>query len=292
MKLVNFGSLNIDYTFQVESIVRPGQTVDSTGEQRFPGGKGLNQSLAAARAGATVCHAGMIGEDGLFLKTLLEEDGVDCRFLHTVDCGTGKAFIQVDTSGQNCIVISGGANRRNTQAFCDQVLKSLEAGDMLLLQNEINGVDYLIDQAAGKGLKVVLNPSPMNDAILSCNLGKVSMFIMNEDEGHGITGRETAEEILLEMEHRYPEAEIVLTLGSRGAVYAFRGQRISQGACPVEVVDTTGAGDTFTGYLLACYMRGEPMAVCLERATRASAIAITRPGAASAIPYKEEVIHG
>lgn len=290
MKIVNFGSLNIDYTFHVEEIVRPGQTVDSTGEQRFPGGKGLNQSLAVARAGSEVYHAGLIGEDGAFLKELLEKDGVDCRFVRQVEEGTGKAFIQVDACGQNCIVLSGGANRKNTRAFCDQVLDFFAAGDILLLQNEINEIRYLMERADEKGLTVVLNPSPMNEEVTACDLSRVDFFIMNEDEGQMITGREDSKEILAEMERRFPQAKVVLTLGEKGSVYAHRGERLHQGIYPVEAVDTTGAGDTFTGYLLAHMVKGDPMEICLERAAKASALAVTKAGAALAIPYASQLL--
>lgn len=289
MKIVNFGSLNIDYKFCVEKIVRPGQTIDSSTEQRWPGGKGLNQSLAISRAGGHVYHAGMYGEDGLFLKELLEREGVDCRFLTMVEGGTGKAFIQVEASGQNCIVLSGGANRKNSRELCDQVLAAFEPGDMLLLQNEINCVDYLVERASEKGMTVVLNPSPMNEAVLACDLSRVSVFVMNEDEGSQVTGKQGSEEILDEMKRRYPQARVVLTLGEKGSAYADKDQRIYQEIYPVQAVDTTGAGDTFTGYLLAGMMRGDSMADCLKQAARASAIAVTREGAASAIPYAKEV---
>lgn len=289
MKIVNFGSLNIDYTFHVEEIVRPGQTVDSAGEQRFPGGKGLNQSLAIARAGSEVYHAGRIGEDGAFLKELLEKDGVNCRFVDQAEGGTGKAFIQVDASGQNCIVLSGGANRKNTRAFCDQVLDFFEEGDILLLQNEINEIGYLIERASEKGLSIVLNPSPMNEEVTACDLSRIDFFIMNEDEGRQITGKEDGEEILQEMERRYPRARVVLTLGEKGSVFAHQGKRIYQGIYPVKAVDTTGAGDTFTGYMLAHMVQGDSMEICLERAAKASALAVTRAGAASAIPYAAEL---
>lgn len=290
MRFINFGSLNIDYTFTVDAIACAGQTISSFSEQRFPGGKGLNQSLAAARAGCGIYHAGLIGEDGLFLKKLLEESGVDCRFLKTEDVGTGKAFIQVETSGQNCIVLSGGANQKNSEQFCDEVLNYFEKGDYLLLQNEVNCLDYLIEKGFEKEMKIVLNPSPMNEKILACNLGKVSMFIMNEDEGSRITGETNPEAILKRMGERYPNAEVVLTLGSRGSVYSYKEERICQEAYRVHAVDTTGAGDTFTGYFLACLLEGMDLKDCLECASKASAIAVTRKGAASAIPWRNEVV--
>lgn len=289
MRFVNFGSLNIDYTFAVDKIVCAGQTISSLSEQRFPGGKGLNQSLAAARAGCEIYHAGLIGDDGLFLKELLEESGVDCRFLKREDGGTGKAFIQVETSGQNCIVLSGGANQKNTKQYCDEVLNYFGKGDYLLLQNEVNCLDYLIEKGFEKEMNIVLNPSPMNEKILACDLSKISMFIMNEDEGSRITGEITSEKILEKMKKIYPEAEVVLTLGSKGSVYSCKKEKIYQSAYPVRAVDTTGAGDTFTGYFLACVLKKMNLRDCLQYASKASAIAVTREGAASAIPWIDEV---
>jgi len=288
-KLINFGSLNIDYTFRVEEIARAGQTISSRDERCLPGGKGLNQSLAAARAGAAVFHAGMIGTDGLFLKALLESEGVDCRFLRTVDCGTGKAFIQVDRAGRNCIVLSGGANQRNTREHCDEALRFFSPGDILLLQNEVNCLAYLIDSAYEKGLSVVLNPSPMDRRVLDCDLTKVSVFMLNEEEGRALTACANESDVLLEMERRYPRAEVVLTLGERGACYARGGTRLFQSSFPARAVDTTGAGDTFTGYFLADVLRGEPVERCLAHAARAAALSVSRPGAAASIPRRAEV---
>ena len=147
MKVLNYGSLNIDHVYQVDQIVQPGQTIDSYGVNVFPGGKGMNQSIAIARAGSRVYHAGNIGADGQFMKELLEEAGADCTWLRTVDVGTGSTFIQVDSNGQNCIVLNGGANRANTREYVDQVLADFGEGDLILLQNEINEVGYMIEKA-------------------------------------------------------------------------------------------------------------------------------------------------
>lgn len=290
MRFVNFGSLNIDYTFIVDKIVCAGQTISSVSEQRFPGGKGLNQSLAAARAGCEIYHAGQIGDDGLFLKEILEESGVDCRFLKMAEeGGTGKAFIQVEASGQNCIVLSGGANQKNTREYCDEVLNYFGEGDYLLLQNEVNCLDYLIEKGSEKGMKIILNPSPMNEKIFQCDLSKVSLFMMNEDEGYQLTGETAPEKILERMEEKYPNAEVVLTLGAKGAAYSYKKERIYQVGYPVKTVDTTGAGDTFTGYFLACMLRKMHVKDCLQYASKAASLAVTRKGAASAIPWKSEV---
>ena len=289
MKVLNYGSLNIDHVYQVDQIVQPGQTIDSYGVNVFPGGKGMNQSIAIARAGCRVYHAGNIGADGQFMKELLEEAGADCTWLRTVDVGTGSTFIQVDSNGQNCIVLNGGANRANTREYVDQVLADFGEGDLILLQNEINEVGYIIEKAYEKGMIVVVNPSPMNEKILACDLGKVSMFLMNEDEGMAITGKQEPADILAAMAEMYPEAQTVLTLGSKGSVYQGNGRTIEQKAFRVKAVDTTAAGDTFTGYLLAGMARGEDMAKCLEEGSKASAIAVTREGATTSIPVLAEV---
>lgn len=290
MSIVNYGSLNIDYIFQVEEIVRPGQTIDSSGVSRFPGGKGMNQSLALARAGVRIYHAGVIGADGLFLKQMLEKDGVDCRYLQVrEDVGTGTAFIQVDRHGQNCIVLNGGANRVNTEKDCEALLAHFSPGDWLLTQNEISGVNRIIQLAADCGLRVIFNPSPMTDEVLTYDLERVSLFLMNEDEGMRVSGESEPGRILAAMAARFPKAEVILTLGEKGSVWSDGRRTVRQPAMQVEAVDTTGAGDTFTGYVLAGLARGESVERSLALAAKASAITVTRPGAASAIPYLAEV---
>lgn len=290
MAVLNFGSLNIDCVCTVEHIVQPGQTIDSSGFTRFPGGKGMNQSLALARAGSNVFHAGMIGPDGAFLRQLLLESGVDCTWLKTVAENSGTAFIQVDRAGQNSIVLVGGANRANTPEYCDEVLSHFGKEDILLLQNEINELTYLVNRAYERGMRIVLNPSPMNQAVLKCDLKKISVFVMNEDEGCQITGETDPWRILDKMQELYPDAQAVLTLGAQGSVFSEGGRRICQKAYSVTVADTTAAGDTFTGYLLAGLERGADAARCMAEAAMASAIAVTRQGAASSIPVRSEVI--
>ena len=290
MKVLNYGSLNIDHVYQVDQIVQPGQTIDSYGVNVFPGGKGMNQSIAIARAGCRVYHAGNIGADGQFMKELLEEAGADCTWLRTVDVGTGSTFIQVDSNGQNCIVLNGGANRANTREYVDQVLADFGEGDLILLQNEINEVGYIIEKAYEKGMIVVVNPSPMNEKILACDLGKVSMFLMNEDEGMAITGKQEPADILAAMAEMYPKAQTVLTLGSKGSVYQGNGRTIEQKVFRVKAVDTTAAGDTFTGYFLAGLADGLPIEEVLRMSAKASSIAVTREGAVPSIPYRKEVM--
>lgn len=289
MKILNFGSLNIDYTYRVPHIVVPGETLTSKSLEVYPGGKGLNQSIALARAGAEVYHAGMIGADGRFLKQLCEESGVDVRYIREMETRTGNAIIQVSDEGQNCILLYAGANRENTKEYVDQVLEGFDAGDVLLLQNEINLVDYLMEAAKQKQMTVVLNPSPFDDYMKGCPLEKVDIFLMNEVEGNQITGKVEPNEILQDMHFRYPQAKVVLTLGEKGAIYSDGKVSFCQSAIQTKAVDTTAAGDTFTGYYLAAVLDGQTPKEALLRAARASAIAVSRAGASISIPNKQEV---
>lgn len=289
MKFLNFGSLNIDYVYAVDHIVQPGETISSTGLKLHSGGKGLNQSVALARAGANVYHAGMVGPDGDMLLAVCKENGVNIQHVKTVEERSGNAIIQVSSAGQNSIVLFSGANRKNTKENVDEVLSHFDAGDILLLQNEINLLDYIMEKAAEKGMVIALNPSPFDSILHGCPLDKVSIFIMNEVEGNQITGETEAEKILAKMKEMYPKATVVLTLGKDGAAYQGADSQCRHGIYKVPVVDTTAAGDTFTGYFLAVLTEGKTPARALEIASVASSIAVSREGATSSIPKREEV---
>lgn len=289
MKILNFGSLNLDYVYQVEHILIPGETLSSSDRAIFCGGKGLNQSIALARAGIMVYHAGMVGEGGEILLETCRENGVDTRFVRKIDGPCGHTVIQVDKDAQNCILLFGGANRSITREFVDEVLASFEKGDIILLQNEINELDYIIDEACEKGMMIILNPSPYNKALDRCDLSKVSLFLVNEIEGYQITGEKEPEAILAKVRSIYPKAKIVLTLGSEGAVYQDENKTYRQGIYKVKAIDTTAAGDTFTGYFIASILENMPVEEGLKLAAKASAIAVSRQGATASIPVREEV---
>ncbi len=289
MKIINFGSINIDHVYGVEHFVRPGETLESESYSVFSGGKGANQSIALARAGAEVLHAGNIGADGAWLKTKLQENGVDVSLVETVDVPTGHAVIQVNREGENAIIIHGGANRSVSEANIEKVLEKAEECDYLLLQNEINAVDKILEKA--KGLTVVFNPAPMTDEVKNYPLEKVDIFIVNEVEGEALTG-ETEPDLMLDaMQKLYPKSRTVLTLGKAGVIYADSEQRIKVPALQVDAVDTTGAGDTFIGYFLAELSRGSDIETSLQMGVKASALCVTRQGAADSIPKLEEVQH-
>lgn len=290
MKLVNFGSLNYDYVYFVDHIVLPGETISSTDLSFFCGGKGLNQSIALSLAGAKVYHAGLIGEDGEQLLATCRKHEVDTRYIRKSSVRCGNAIIQLSKSGQNSIVLFGGANRQNTKEIVDEVLADFEEGDYILLQNELNLLDYIIEKAYSKKMHIVLNPSPYNESLESCDLGKVSIFLLNEVEGMQITGESDPGKILSAMKLKFPEARIVLTLGKQGVIYSDQKQTVSHGIYDVKVIDTTAAGDTFTGYFLASFIAGKTIEESLRLASIASSLAVSKKGAVDSIPSIDEVL--
>ncbi|MCI6739826.1 MAG: ribokinase [Bacteroidales bacterium] len=291
MKIVDIGSLNVDYVYRVDDFVKPGETKSSKDRNVYAGGKGLNQSIAVARAGGKIFHAGMIGNDGDILKQALDNAGVDTRYLQKKDVAGGHTFIQVSDAGQNSILLFGGTNQMLTEEYIDSVLSDCEKGDIILLQNETNLVGYTIEKAYELGLRVALNASPMDDSLMNCPLGKVSWLVVNEIEGSTLAGStEEEEEIVKAVAEKYPDCALVLTLGSRGVRYHDKTQDVRMNAYKIKnVVDTTAAGDTFLGYFLACTAEGMPVRDILLRSTTASAMAIQVKGASDSIPARSEV---
>ena len=292
MKVLCFGSLNIDYTYKVDHFVQKGETLSSRSLNVFSGGKGLNQSIALAKAGAETYHAGAIGTDGQFLLDMMQQAGVHTEHVAVLtDVRTGNAIIQNDEAGDNCILLYGGSNQAITREQVDRVLASFEEGDFIVLQNEINELAYIVEQAHGKGMKIVLNPSPMNEIINALPLEHVDYFLLNEVEAGQILGTDEVEGDVLAkaLTERFPDAAIVLTLGSRGSVYVDRSMTHPQSAFRVKAVDTTAAGDTFTGYFIAGITKGLSIPETMAMAAKASAIAVTRAGAAPSIPTADEV---
>lgn len=318
-KVLVFGSMNIDYVYRVDHFVKKGETLTSKSLAVFPGGKGVNQSIAFAKAGLEVYIAGQIGEDGRFLLETLDAAGVNHDGVRiTAEERTGNAIIQNDDAGDNCILAFPGANFRITEEMIDAVLAGFEAGDYLVLQNEINSVEEIAEKASEKGMIVVLNPSPVNERITPELLASADWLFVNEVEAAQIvesaaTGDVTAaavqetaadqeigeedredaaadnEVLRATLQKQFPGKHIVLTLGEQGADYLYDGICFHQDIFPVKVVDTTAAGDTFTGYFLAGWMRGRAPQECLRLAARASAIAVSRPGAAPSIPEAAEL---
>jgi len=290
MKILNFGSLNIDYVYEVDHMVQPGETLRAKSRQVFCGGKGLNQSTALAKAGAQVFHAGIVGQDGSMLLDALKEAGADTSLIKIVEGESSHTFIQVNPEGQNSILFFAGDNLSVTEDYIDEVIGRFDPGDYILLQNELNNTPLIMEKAHKQGLNIVFNPSPIQDAVLDYPLDLVHIFIVNEIEGSTLSGKSVPEQILASLTQKYPDAHIILTLGEKGAYYVHGKERIFQSAFPVEAVDTTAAGDTFTGFFLAAYTSGKSVKESMELAAKASSIAVTRKGAAPSIPKLSEVI--
>ena len=290
MRVLNIGSLNIDYVYSVDHIILPGETEATGSRNTFLGGKGMNQSCALAKAGVEVYHGGLIGEDGKMFLDACKEYGVHDDFIKIVDGPSGHTVIQIDKNAQNSILLFGGANQKLTKEYIDEVLSHFTADDILLLQNEVNLLPYIVDKAYEKGMQIALNPSPFNEKLDAVDMAKISFFLMNEVEGNQITGLTDPDEIIAEMLKRFPKAKIVLTLGKDGAVYADAEQKHFQPIFKVQAVDTTAAGDTFTGYFLAGLLDGMPVPEILKMSAKASSIAVTREGAVPSIPYRDEVM--
>ena len=289
MKVLNIGSLNLDYVYSVDHIILPGETQSTGGMDIFLGGKGINQSMALAKAGVNVYHGGMLGKDGQVFIDACKEHGVNSDYIRMISGKTGHTIIQVDKNAQNSILLFGGANRKLTEEYVDEVLKDFESGDILLLQNEVNLLPYIVDEAYKKGMQIALNPSPYNEELEKVDLTKVSIFLLNEVEGGQITGLTNPDEVLAKMREMYPKAKIVLTLGKDGAKYAEGDKVYHQPIFDVKAVDTTAAGDTFTGYFLAGLIDGMEIEDILKMSAKASSIAVTRHGAVQSIPLREEV---
>lgn len=291
MKLMNFGSLNLDRKYGVGNFVAPGETKSANSYFENLGGKGLNQSIACARAGSVVWHVGAVGKDGMELLHCLQEEGVDTSHIAVKDTSSGHAVIQVDHAGQNCIIIVSGANGEVGKEQIEEACEALEEGDIALFQNEISNVAYGIAKAKSRGAKVAFNPSPFNEKILEVDLHDVDYLIVNEGEGCEIVGGKLSspEEILVAIRKNYPWIKTVLTLGEKGCYYMDGEEKYFQDAFSVKAVDTTGAGDTFCGYFLSALLKGCEPERALREAAAAAALAVGKEGAACSIPTRKTV---
>ena len=292
MKVLSFGSLNFDHVYQMDHFVMPKETTSSLSYSRGFGGKGLNQSIALAKSGLDVYHAGRVGFDGQPFIDYLQEYGVKVDYLKKdEETATGHAIIQVSHS-ENCIILFGGANQLIDEAQIDEVLTHFEKGDLLLIQNEISSLTYLITKAHEKGLRIAFNTAPMDEKVFSYPLDLIDIFVVNEVEGKGLANisSDNVEDVIVGLQKTYPNKEIILTVGSLGSYYICGETVMHQEAYRVDAVDTTAAGDTFTGFYLASILRGEEVNTALRIAAKASSITVTKEGAAKSIPTLEQVL--
>ncbi len=290
-KILSFGSLNFDYVYQTEHFVQPKETLAVQSYHRGFGGKGLNQSVAMKKAGLEVWHAGRIGTDGQPFADYLDELGIRTDYLvRDENTVTGHAIIEV-CGGENRILIHGGANRQIDEAQIDQTLSGFSAGDWLVIQNEISSVPYLIRAAKKAGLKVFFNAAPVSAEVLSYPLSETDVLCVNEVEGKFLAETEENEPLTIaqRLHERFPAVEILLTAGTQGSYCINETGCFFEPALTVKAVDTTAAGDTYSGFYLAEKNRSGDAQKAMRYATKAAAITVQRVGASQSIPTAEEI---
>lgn len=289
MRIINFGSLNYDHVYNVDHFVQPKETMSSKTYSRYFGGKGLNQSIALVKAGYDVYHAGKVGNDGQDFIDYLKSYKVNTEYLVKDDCvATGHAIIEI-CEGENRIILHGGANQAISTKQIDDTLANFAEGDVLLIQNEINNMSYLINKASEKGMYIAFNCAPMNAQVFTYPLEKIDLFFVNEIEAAGLVNSEVIEYDSIIEELKKLNKEIVMTVGENGSYYINGDTVYHQEAFRVNVVDTTAAGDTFTGYFLAEKLRSGDIKKALELASKASSMTVQGKGAAQSIPSAIDV---
>ncbi|MEX5598235.1 ribokinase [Pseudophaeobacter sp. C1-32P7] len=285
MAIWNLGSINADMVYALPHLPVAGETLAASGLDQFLGGKGANMSVAAARAGSHVCHIGAVGADGRWAVDRLLEYGVDTRHIAQIDTPTGHAIIAVDQDGENQIILFPGANRAISPDQIGQALSAASAGDILVMQNETNLQVDAARMGRDLGLRVAYAAAPFDAAAVAAVLPHLDLLFLNAVEARQ----------LQEATGKPPEAlgvqDVIVTLGAEGArhFHGTTGAVQDIPAMPVTPVDTTGAGDTFTGYVLAGLDRGMPMAQAMAQASRAAALMVTRHGTADVIPDLKKV---
>jgi len=289
MKFLVFGSLNIDKVYSLAELPEKGETLACKSYEIHVGGKGLNQAVSLSKSGADVYMAGSIGQDGKFLTDYLSRAGVNTDYVKVADGYTGHAVIEVDSDGQNQMILFAGANRTIDKDYCDRVLESFENGDLVLMQYETSQVEYMLEKAHKKGMKTAFNPSPYVDTLKNFDYSKVDYLILNESEGWNITGESDIDTVVEKLKRKLCGGAVILTLGGDGAIYSDDDITVRVPAFKVDAVDTTGAGDTFTGYCLTGLLDGLNPEEALKTASAASALVVMKTGAAETIPEKEQV---
>ena len=279
----NLGSINIDNFYEVPHLPSAGETLAAQSYGFGLGGKGANMSVAAARAGARVSHIGAIGHNGQWTRERLMEYGVDTPHIAKIDVPTGHANIVIDAQGENNIVLFQGANVELTEAIIGAALTEASPGDFLLMQNETNGQGYAASTAQALGLRVAYAAAPFDADAIADLFGKIDLLVLNEVEASQL------EEATGKSAGALGIADVVITLGAQGCKWISSTTETCFDAYPAEALDTTGAGDTFTGFLVAALDRGLDMEAAIDLALKAGSLMVTRRGTADVIPDLKEI---
>lgn len=284
------GSISIDYAYAVPHFAGEGEAVSAGYMHAHPGGKGLNQTIALARAGASVAHAGAVGSDGARLVHMLDDEGADVRHIERRDVPTGHAITQVTPEGCRLALLYPGANHELDESLIERALGRFRENDILVLQNEVSCIEYAMIAAKAKKMRIAFNPSPMDGEVLRYPLEFVDWFVLDEAEGYCLTGQRSPEKILECLGKKYPGARAALALDDFGACCLFKGRAIRLGASEAPAVDAAAAMDAFAGYFASSLADGKGIEDALRIAAAARSIAASRHGAAPSIPALDEVL--
>ena len=300
----NVGSINIAHVDRVPHLVRPGETLSSHSYRQVLGGKGANQTIAIARAGAAVSHIGAIGHQDAWVTQPLASAGATIDHIaHCQDLLSGHAIIQVDDDAENSIVLFHGANGAMPLETITAPLARGGADDWLLVQNECAHLSETLEQAHRQGMSIAFNPAPMTAAVARLPLEGVSLLFVNEGEAIDLLAArenvedaqirrecDTADALMARLHRHFPDCACVLTLGAKGALYSDGQVQLNRAAYRVNAVDTTAAGDTFVGYFMAATVRGATPQQALNEAVAAAALCVQKEGASSSIPERNDVM--
>lgn len=296
-KLVVLGSVNADHVLQVPSFPRPGETLHGRNYQVIPGGKGANQAVAAARLKADTGFIACVGDDafGINIRENFKMDNIDIGAVKMQpNCPTGIAMIQVSDSGENSICISAEANAKLTAEAIEPDLERIRQADYLLMQLEtpLCGIEKAAQVAKQAQTTVILNPAPakaLSDELLSC----IDIITPNETEAEVLTGIEVTDDVTAQKAanalHSKGIDTVLITLGAKGVWLSVGGQGELIAGFRVKATDTTAAGDTFNGALVTGLLEQLPLKSAIKFAHAAAAISVTRFGAQTSIPSREEV---
>ena len=280
----NFGSINIDHVYTLNALPQPGETLAAQSYARHLGGKGVNQSVAIAKSGGKVAHVGAVGPDGDWALDQMATLGLDLDHVSRVEAPTGNAVIYVDAAAENQIVILGGANQAISAEQIETVMSAASEGDWVLFQNEVNNGPAIAAAAKKAGLKLAYSAAPFDADVALPLLPQLDLLAVNESEAAALA--EAAGTPVADL----GIPKLLMTKGAEGAEYFENGDVVKQSSFKVDPVDTTGAGDTFLGAFMARLSKGEDAQNALRFASAASALQVTRAGAATAIPSESEVI--
>jgi ribokinase len=289
--IVVFGSINVDCVARVPRLPRAGETLAAHAFSLLPGGKGANQALAAARAGASVHLFGCVGRDPMAAIALrgLREGGVELAGVGESDAHTGVALVHVDAAGENCITIAAGANGDARAAQVPDRLLDAHATLLMQLELPLDEVAAVARRARRRGARVIINAAPAL-ALPAQLLGDVDVLIVNEAEASALAGTQGMDMRDVCSRLARDERIVVVTRGAKGAIYAHAGDIAEQRASIVDVVDTVGAGDAFSGALAAALDRGEALGVAVREGVAAGSLACMSAGAQDALPARDAIV--